>query len=522
MLDASGTSKLSDLPFVHNTVVHMLADAGERAGAAVALATDNDQLDYCQLVRCAGEFAAELQSLGRSGDRVALICNNSIDMAVAMFAVHAAGMQVVPINPILTERELTYILSDAEPVAVIFGDDTTARVAPVAKALDIHQLIAVGGNGRSLTSSRSNPAARLPNAFPEPDSFATLQYTGGTTGLPKGVNITHRQLTTNISQREAFWPTIPDQEVVLCVMPLFHVYASSMCLHLAAYCRGKLVIQPRYHPDAVLDAIERQGITLLPVGPTIFHGLMTLRRFVDTDFSTLRRAYSGSAPLPEETLRRWTAKTGTQILEGYGQTEAGPVLTVNPDSLPIIPGSVGVPLPKTEIQIVDVVNGTTVLAVGQEGEIRARGPQIMSDYRNRPEETAAALRDGWLYTGDIGRLDKANVLYITDRKKDMAIVGGYNVYPREIDEILFAHPNVIEAAAVGVPDTYRGEVIHAFVVVSGKADTKMLTAYCRSQLAKYKVPQEFHIVDQLPKTTVGKIDKAAMRAALTDAPTTSD
>ncbi len=508
---------MDQLPFVHETVVHMLADAAARAGNTVAITCDGESLSYAELIRCAGGFAAELQTLGARGERVALICGNSNDMAVAMFAVHAAGMQEVPVNPIYTRRELQHILEDAEPVAVVFDETAAGLVEHLAIELNIRHRIKVGGDdGRRLTEWRDDETATLPDPFPNPDSFATLQYTGGTTGLPKGVNITHRQLSVNLSQREAAWPTRKDQEILLCVMPLFHVFASSMCLHLAVYCRGTMIIHRRYHPEAVLDAIERGQVTLLPVGPTIYNGLMSHERFAATDFSSLYRAYSGSAPMPEETLRRWEELTGRQILEGYGQSEAGPVLTANFDDRPIVPGSVGLPLPETEIQIADVETGKTRLAAGEEGEVIARGPQIMSGYRNRPEETATALRDGWLYTGDIGRLDEHGILYITDRKKDMVIVGGYNVYPREIDEVLFAHPDVMEAAAVGVPDSYRGEVIHAFVVLKHPVDDAetMLSEYCSAELAKYKVPAKFHIVDQLMKTTVGKIDKAAMRRSL--------
>ena len=508
---------MSALPFVHKTVVHMLARAGELAGDAPALAYEGRTLNYREYVRCVAGFAAELRDLGSTGDRVALVCGNSIEMAVATFAVHAAGFQVVPVNPIYTERELTHILSDSDPAAVVFDEVVREIVAPVAAGLGIAHQITVGGEtGRRLDVWRDDQAATLPSPFPEPDHFATLQYTGGTTGLPKGVNIAHGQLSTNISQREAAWPTIPDDETILCVMPLFHVFASSICLHLSVYCRGKMVILPRYHPEAVLDAIARERITRLPVGPTIYHGLMGFEGFAGTDFSSLRTGYSGSAPLPEETLRQWEARTGCPILEGYGQTEAGPVLTSNFETGPIVAGSVGVPLPRTKIEIVDTETGTEIMATGREGEIRARGPQIMSGYRNRPEETAEALRDGWLYTGDIGKFDGDGILYITDRKKDMAIVGGYNVYPREIDEVLHCHPNVIEAAAVGVPHSYRGEIINAFVVLKSASEnaTEELAEFCRQNLAKYKVPGVFHVVDQLQKTTVGKIDKAAMRESL--------
>ena len=256
--------------------------------------------------------------------------------------------------------------------------------------------------------------------MPEPDDYATLQYTGGTTGLPKGVNITHKQLSTNLSQREASWPTKEGEERVLCVMPLFHVFATSMALHLAVYCKSQLNILSQYHPKTVLDAITQDSITLLPVGPTIFIGLMGHAEFDNTDFSSLRMAYSGSAPLPAEILQRWEKLTGCPILEGYGQSEAGPVVSAVSEGSAMIAGSVGKPLIDTEVQIVDLESGTKVLNSGELGEIRVKGPQIMSGYRNRPNETSEALRDSWLYTGDIGELDpkdgylKICLLYTSD------------------------------------------------------------------------------------------------------------
>jgi long-chain acyl-CoA synthetase len=279
-----------------------------------------------------------------------------------------------------------------------------------------------------------------------------------------------------------------------------------------------LVILPRYHPEALLDLLERERITRLPAGPTVFIGLLAHPRFDETDFSQLRTAYSGSSPLAEDTLRTWQARTGTPILEGFGQTEAGPVLTYAREGAPLRPGSVGPALPLTEIQIVDVETGERVLPVGALGEIRARGPQVMSGYRNRPRETAEALRDGWLYTGDIGQLDADDFLYVRDRKKDMAIVGGYNVYPREVEEVLYSHPDVNEAAAVGVPDAYYGETIRAFVVLrdgaaaSAMASVDALTEHCRRNLAGYKVPGRIDVVESLPRTSVGKVDRLALRA----------
>ncbi|MCG8689660.1 MAG: long-chain fatty acid--CoA ligase [Minwuiales bacterium] len=499
------------LPTVHPTVVHMLADSAARAGDRIALIDGGRRLAYRDYLACVAGFARELIDMGAAGERVALILGNSMDMAIAMFAVHAAGAQAVPVNPIYTARELKHILEDAAPVVVLHDP----VVGPLLTDFDLQNRIEIGGdNGRNL-DRWVGEAIDLPPP-PNPDDLASLQYTGGTTGLPKGVIATHRQMATNISQREALLPTRTDGEHILCVMPLFHVFAVSMCLHLAAYCRGTLAILPRYHPETVLKALRGEGITVLPGGPTVFNGLMAHPDFASSQFPNLRICYSGSAPLPEETLRQWEAATGCAILEGYGQTEAGPVLTYNPEHGARKAGSVGVALPETEVQIVDVETGTRVLGAGEQGEIRARGPQVMTGYRNRPDATAAALRDGWLYTGDIGEFDRDGYLSIRDRKKDMAIVGGYNVYPREIDEVLHAHPDVLEAAAVGVPDDYRGEVIKAGVVLKAgaRADAESVLAHCRDNLAKYKIPTAIEFVADLPKTPVGKIDKKAVKELL--------
>jgi long-chain acyl-CoA synthetase len=243
---------------------------------------------------------------------------------------------------------------------------------------------------------------------------------------------------------------------------------------------------------------------------------MGYKNFNSTNFSSLRIAYSGSAPLPEETLRRWKNSTGCTILEGYGQSEAGPVVSVVPQGSTLISGSVGKPLIDTIVQIVDIKTGTKVLGIGVCGEIRVRGPQVMSGYRNRPIESAEALRGGWLYTGDIGELDELGYLYIRDRKKDMVIVSGYNVYPREIDEVLFLHTDVSEAASVGVLDEYRGEVICACVKLSkgSEATADNIITFCKEHLATYKVPIRINILNEIPKTCVGKIDKTAVKKLL--------
>jgi long-chain acyl-CoA synthetase len=297
-------------------------------------------------------------------------------------------------------------------------------------------------------------------------------------------------------------------------MPLFHSYAMAMGLFLCGYSGSTLVVQPGYHPQHLLDAIEREGITIFPGSPTIFTGLMQHEAFARTDWSHVHTCYSGSAALSRETLERWQAATGAQIFEGYGQTEAGPVLSFNPQRGPVKAGSVGIALAGTELQVVDPEQGTRVLPVGERGEIRARGPQVMRGYMNLPSETAEALRDGWLYTGDIGEFDADGYLFIRDRKKDLVIVGGYNVYPREVEEVLFAHPQVVDAAVVGQSDAYRGERLHAFVVLREGCtfDEEQLREYCAGQLARYKIPARIERLDALPKTSVNKTDKKVLKA----------
>ncbi|MBV8535433.1 MAG: AMP-binding protein [Alphaproteobacteria bacterium] len=496
---------------VYPTVVHMLAAAAEEAPSAEALAFDARRLNYRDYAACVAGFAAELARVGAgTGTRVATVLSNSIEACIAAFAIHASGAQSVPLNPLYTPRELDHILKDAAPVALIVDASLGPTLKAVAEAAGIGHVIMVGEGGRRLDAWRGGDP-KLP--LPDPESLALLQYTGGTTGRPKGVNLIHHAISTNVAQREGLLPTGRSCERILCMMPLFHSYAMAMGLFLAAYCRGSLVIRPRYKPDDALRMVAAERITIFPGSPTVFIGLMAHPDFARTDWSSVHTCYSGSAPLSEETLRRWRDAVGAPVFEGYGQTEAGPVLTYIPARGTARPGSVGIPLAETEVEIVDVETGTKLLAAGERGEIRARGPQIMQGYRNLPRETADALRNGWLYTGDIGEIDADGYLYIRDRKKDMAIVGGYNVYPREIDEVLFLHPDVADAAAVGAPDDYRGEVVRAYVVLrpSGRATAEDLLAHCRANLAKYKVPASIDILDALPKTTVNKTDKKVLR-----------
>ncbi len=440
----------------------MLAAAAAARPDAEALVCGDRRLSYSEYAHAVAAFASELH-----GERIATVMPNSIEACVAMFGVLASGAQLVPLNPLYTPREVEEILEDAAAARLI----------------------------KEIAISPAKSALRLPS----PDNLALLQYTGGTTGKPKGVNLTHRAIATNVAQREALLPTAMERERILCVMPLFHSYAMAMGLFLAANCRGTLVIVERYRPEAVLELVEKERITIFPGGPTLFTSLLGHPDFGRTDWSSVHTCYSGSAALPEETLKRWRDAVGAPVYEGYGQTEAGPVLSFNPARGVTKPGSVGIPVPQTEIRIVD-------------GEIVARGPQLMQGYRNRPQETAEALRDGWLHTGDLGELDPDGYLYVRGRKKDMVIVGGYNVYPREVEEVLCSHPAVAEAAVVGGPDPYWGECLHAYVALREHATGAALLSFCKERLARYKIPATLEILDSLPKTSVNKLDKLALKA----------
>lgn len=489
------------------TLAHLLIEAAGRAPDAEALVCGPRRLTYSGYLSQVCGFARHLQQQRLQGQRIALLLGNSIEMAIASFAVHMAGAQAVLLNPAYTARELGQILADAQPALLIHHGTASGLVASITDWTG-PTFVVESGTFTGFTGEVADIA------LPEPDSLATLQYTGGTTGRPKGVNLTHRAIATNIAQREAVLPTLKTSERVLCVTPLFHSYATAMALHLAAFCTGALVILPKYSADATLDAIGRERITTFPGSPTIFVGLMSHPKFEATDFSSVRVCYSGSAALPAEILGRWEKAVGCKVYEGYGQTEAGPVLTYNSPA-GAKAGSVGAALPATIIEIVDIDTGDTILEIGQSGEVRVKGPQIMAGYRNAAEETRKTLRDGWLYTGDIGSIGSDGALTIRGRKKEMAIVGGFNVFPREIEDILLMHPGVVEAAAIGIPDDYRGEIVHAFVVSDGADLTEQaLLAHCAENLVRYKVPARIEFVSALPKTAVGKVDKPSLKARL--------
>ncbi|MBW2283998.1 MAG: AMP-binding protein [Deltaproteobacteria bacterium] len=340
------------------------------------------------------------------------------------------------------------------------------------------------------------------------DDLGTLLYTGGTTGLSKGVMLTHGNMSINTQQLKAWFYGAGDgRERMLGIFPIFHAAGFTVVMNNSIFNGFEVILVPRPEPDGILQMTQKFKPSIFTCVPTIFVGVLNHPQFADSDFSFIKYTVSGAAPLAMETIKSWEETTGSTIVECYGLSETTLAASANPWGGTTKVGSVGVAMSDTDCRIVDVDTGAKEMATGESGEIVLKGPQLTKGYYKKPEETADAIRDGWFYTGDIGYMDEDGYIFIVDRKKDMIIAGGYNIYPRDIDEILFAHPKIQEACAVGIPDAYRGETVKAFVVPSpGETLTEEeVIAFCREKLAAYKVPKIVEFMDELPKTTVGKV-----------------
>lgn len=499
----------------YESLAHSLLAAVEAQPDLAAIVYEDRSITYAEFGRAVAGFARELAAAGaKRGERVILLMANSIEMDVALHAVWAAGAQVAPINPFLTASELKKQLGDVEACAIVSDAASAAKAAGVAAEFGIAKHVTLGEGGQSIDAwtndaSLSIDRASLPNA----DDLALLIFTGGSTGIPKGVDHTHRGLLVSCIQHVTVWPCKFGGERFLNVAPMFHIWGLGYATLVPVFTQGTLVMMPRYDADKVVQALASHRITVFAGGPApIYMGLMTSPYFAGADLSALRYCPSGGAPCPAELHREWKEKTGQPLLEGWGMTEGAP-FCLNPYDGKRKLLSVGNPVPGTELQVVDLEEGERVLPLGERGEFRVRGPQLMLRYRKQPEETARTLRDGWVYTGDIGYVDEEGFVYLVDRKKDMVIVGGYNVYPREVDEVLFKHPKIREAATVGKPHPRLGEVLVAFVVLDRGATMTEdeFFEYCKTEMVKYKRPVEVHFVESLPRTGTNKINRRALR-----------
>ncbi len=502
-----------DLPN-YPTIVHALEFAARQVPDRAALVCEDRSITYAQYARAAGGLARLLRELGAAGSRVAILMGNSIEMSVACLGGMAAGAQIAPMNPAYTDREMMPLLTDTEPAVILCDAALEERARARAGELGIPNVLVLGEGGAEIERWIDDPNVALPEPLPRSTDPSAIFFTGGTTGVPKGAEHVHSMMMWFCRQILSQWPIDFDSERVLTVAPMFHIWGHHFANIAPLYMRATLVMLPQYKPDRVLEQFERHDVTIFAGGPpTIYIGLLTNPECDTTDFTALKYCLGGGAPFPENLLREWEHRTNCAIFENSGMSEGAP-LSGTPTYGKHKLMSVGVVPPETEIDIVDIETGTKVLPAMERGEVRVRGPQFTSGYRNRPEETAEAIRDGWLHTGDIGYFDDDGYLFLVDRKKEMILVGGYNVYPREIDEVLYGHPAVHEAAAVGFPDDFKGEVVKAFVALKPDADKvteKELIEYCAERLVGYKVPIAIEFLDALPKTGPAKIDKIALK-----------
>lgn len=488
-------------------------------------------LTFAQIKEQADNFATALARLGiRQKDRVGIMLPNCPQYLVAAFAVLRLGATVVNINPLYTPREILVVAQDSEMRALLTLDALAPAVLAVREQTKIENTIIT--SLAEYSAAATPPAAiegtlrfadllvevdepDLPRVEINPDEdVAVLQYTGGTTGVPKGAMLTHYNIFANVIQTEswAHGSLRRGEDTYLLVIPFFHIYGFTVGMMEGVWRGVQQVLIPKYDVEALLTAIRDYRPTYFPAVPTIYISLLNHPKAKEYGIDKVRIFNSGSAPLPVEVIEQFERITGGTLNEGYGLSEASPVTHSTPSLGRRKPGSIGLPLPDTEMKIVDLETGTREVAVGEEGELCIAGPQVMKGYWNRPDETAIALRTDaegrtWLYTGDVARMDEDGYTYIVQRKKDMIIVSGFNVYPSEVEGVLYTHPAVIEAAVIGVPDAYRGEVVQAFVVLKrGATATPVeLKEHCEGGLAEFKVPREIEIRESLPKTAVGKI-----------------
>jgi len=500
------------------------------------------KMKYKQLNDMVNSFANALIDMGvKPGDRVAMLLPNMPQIVIATYAAWRIGAVVVMNNPLYTDRELEHQLNDSGSTVLVTLDLLGPRMIDLRPKTQVKKIVVA-----HIRDHLSFPKKQLlpivakdkhRNIPPTPDvhewmdvlkkypstdpgiivdfnGLACLQYTGGTTGVSKGVMLSHRNLSCNVQQIQAWFPGFEKGKLTeLGVLPFFHSFGLTTVMNLCIFMGWTDVLIPRPEPEVILEAINKYKINFFPAVPTMYVGVLNHPDLAKYDISSIEGCFSGAAPLPVEVINEFEQKTGSQICEGYGLSETSPVATINPYGGKTKVGSIGLPVPDTDMKIMDLDEGTKEMPQGEPGEVVIKGPQVMSGYYNMPDETAKTLRDGWLYTGDIGVIDDEGYFSIVDRKKDMIIAGGYNIYPRDIDEVLFEHPKILEACAVGVPDSYRGETVKAFVVLKeGESMTDQeVIDYCKEKLAKYKVPKLVEFIDTLPKSNVGKILRKELR-----------
>lgn len=530
----------SELNYPEQTVQEYLVKTAKEFPDKKAIHFMGKEFTYRYLHESALKVATYLQKIGiEKGDRVAIMLPNTPQSVISYYGILFAGGVVVQTNPLYMERELEFQMKDSGAKAIIAMDILFPRVSKVMPQTDLQHVIVTAikdflpfpknliypfiqkkqygisvnvkheGNNHLFTEILKGPAGPIKEyEFDFNEDLALLQYTGGTTGFPKGVMLTHRNLVSNAAMCNAWlYKTKRGEEVVLGILPFFHVYGMTTVIILTVMEANKMVLLPKFDAETTLKTIQKQRPTLFPGAPTIYIGLLNHPKINEYDLSSIDSCISGSSALPVEVQQNFEKITGGKLVEGYGLTETSPVTHANfLWDEPRVKGSIGLPWPDTDAAIKSSETGE-FLPPGEVGEICVKGPQVMKGYWNRPDETEQTLKDGWLLTGDLGYMDERGYFYVVDRKKDMIIAGGYNIYPREIEEVLYEHEAVQEVVAAGVPHPYRGETVKAYIVLKDGANVteEELNQFVRKQLAAYKVPRIYEFREELPKTAIGKI-----------------
>lgn len=539
-----------DLGPVSGSLVDIVAASARDYPDAPALQFFGRETTYRQMQDAIDRAAAGLRDLGvRAGDPVAIVLPNCPQHIIAFYAVLRLGAVVVEHNPLYTPRELRKQFEDhgakhaivwskvVETVqdfpadlamaSLISVDVTQAmpfltRLAlrlPIAKAREARDALTTRVRGAiswdSLVGSDPLPAS---HPFPQTDDLAIIQYTSGTTGTPKGAALTHRNLLANAAQAQAWVPSITrgDGCVVYAVLPMFHAYGLTLCLTFAMSMGARLVLFPKFDPDLVLEVMKKHPATFLPLVPPIAERLLSAAKAKGVPLTGTEVAISGAMALSHDLVVPFEEASGGFLVEGYGLSECSPVLMANPVADNRVAGTVGLPLPGTECRVVDPENPTEDVPAGSPGELVVRGPQVFSGYYGKPEETEAAFTDGWFRTGDIVTIDDAGFVRIVDRIKELIITGGFNVAPTEVEGALRQHPDVVDAAVVGLPSDHSGEEVVAAIVVDGdrEVDVEAIREYVRGVLTPYKVPRRIFVVDELPKSLIGKVLRRQVKERL--------
>jgi long-chain acyl-CoA synthetase len=500
------------------SLTRFLEEAVGRYRNRAVMTFEGNETSYGQLLEASERLAAALHERGvGKGDRVALMLPNCPEYLISFFAIARIGAVVTQVNPIYVERELEHILDNSGAETIIVNEDAYPTVRAVRDDTPLKRVIVAGevvkdleGSDATFDSFLESASGTAPAVEIDPvEDLATIQYTGGTTGVSKGAMLTHRNLLANIEQNVSL--ALEDSRDLdggksVAVAPFFHIFGTTVVLLTSIMNGMNMLLVPRFQVDEMMELIERERPAMLAGVATIFTALYGYPDMEEYGLDEVLLYVSGGQSVPVGLLESFERRTGQPIFEGYGLSEGAPV-SINTYLRGPVGGSIGLPMPSTDMRIVDVETGKDEVPIGESGELIIKGPQVMKGYWNMPEETAEALRDGWLHTGDVARMDEDGYFYIVDRKKDVIVASGYNVYPREIEETLYQWEEVAEVVAVGVPDEYRGETIKAFVAPKPGSDVteEKLVEYCKENLAPYKVPKEIEFRDELPKSAVGKL-----------------